>query len=251
MLDEVNERAVIGGNRPPAYDLEVLTAHKNTAHEFLKVTKQWLDMDLIKTPEHAEQVTDQIDGLRKLWNKIDKARKAEKKPHDDAAQEVQDAFNPLLTKVKTAGDKLKPKLAAYASEQAKIEAKKKADAEEKARKAAEEAEAARKAAEESNDIDAQVEAEEQAKAAAAAQKAAAKKTTTNVKSASGAGRTMSLRKIKEVEITNANVLFMAIREEPEVQEALAKAATRIVRASGYDKGKPLPGIKVNEREVMA
>ena len=72
-----------------------------------------------------------------------------------------------------------------------------------------------------------------------------------MKSASGAGRTMSLRKIKEVEITNANVLFMAIREEPEVQEALAKAATRIVRASGYDKGKPLPGIKVNEREVMA
>ena len=115
MLDEVNERAGIGHNRPPAYDLEVLTAHQNTAHEFLKVTKQWLDLEAIKTPEHAEQVTDQIDGLRKLWNKIDKARKAEKKPHDDAAQEVQDAFNPLLTKVKTAGDKLKPKLAAYAS----------------------------------------------------------------------------------------------------------------------------------------
>lgn len=249
MLDE--NTAGIGHNKPPSYDLEAFSAHKEKVDEFLGVTKQWLDLEAIKTPEHAEQVTDQIDGLRKLWTKIDNARKGEKKPHDVAGQEVQDAFNPLLKKVKTAGDKLKPKLATYASEKAAEAERAKAAQEAEAKRLADEAAEELRKAEESNDIGAQIEAEEKAAQAEESKKLAAKKVTTQVRSASGAGRTMSVRKVKEVEITNANLLFMAVRDDPVVQEALKTVATRIVRAAGYDDGPALAGVKVNIRETVA
>lgn len=240
-----------GHNGPPPYDALVLADLESTAAEFLRVTQQWQQIKTITDEETAGLVTDQIDGLRGLWKKVDAARKDAKKPHDDAGKAVQAAFTPLLTKLERAADALKPKLAAYASEKARREAEAKRKAEEEARRQAEEAEKARREAEAAGDISAQVEAEEAAKAAEKAQKEAARKVDTGVKSATGAGRTMSLRKIKEVEITNLNVLFMALRDDPEVAETLHRIATLRVRSAGYDDGEPLPGIKVNVREVMA
>lgn len=249
MLDEKN--AGIGHNQPPPYDPEVLAAHAAKADEFLSASQQWLNLPQVETEEHAGQLADQIDGLRGLYRKVDTARKDAKKPHDDAGKAVQAAFNPLLTKLKAAADKLKPKLTAYADAKARAEAEAKRKAEEEARAKAAEAEAALKAAQEANDIGAQVEAEEAAKTAEKAQAEAARKQSSGVKSASGAGRTMSLRTIKEVEIANINVLFMALRDDPEVCEALHRVATRRVRAAGYEKGAPLPGITVTERKVVA
>lgn len=249
MLD--NDRAVIGGNSPPAYDPDILAQFEATASDFLRVTQQWLSLEAIETEAHASQVTDQIDGLRGLWRQVDAARKEAKKPHDDAGRAVQSAFNPLLTKLQKAADALKPKLAAYASAKARREGEAKREAEAEAQRQAEAAKEAFRQAEAAGDIGAQVEAEEAAKAAEKAQKNASRKTNTSVKPASGAGRTMSLRKIKEVEITNINVLFMALRDAPEVHETLRRIATQRVRAAGYDKGDPLPGIKVNIREGVA
>lgn len=249
MLD--NDRAVIGGNNPPPFDPEILASLTAKVEEFLEASQIWLKLEKIETEEHAGQLTDQIDGLRGLWNKVEDARKTAKKPHDDAGTAVQKAFVPLQTKLKKAADALKPKLADYASEKARREEEAKRKAEEEARRQAEEAEKALREAEASGDIGAQVEAEEAAKAAEKAKKDAARKVDTGVKSASGAGRTMSLRKIKEIEVTNINVLFMALRDEPEVMETLHRIATRRVRAAGYDDGDPLPGIKVTIREVMA
>lgn len=249
MLD--HEIASVGHNNPPPYDPDVLAQFEATAADFLRVTQQWLSLENIETEEHARQINDQINGLRGLWRKVDSARKVAKKPHDDAGKEVHNAFTPLLSKLEKAADALKPKLAAYASEKASRETEAKRKAEEEARRQAEEAEKARREAEASGDIDAQVEAEEAAKAAEKARKDAVRKVNTGVKSASGAGRTMSLRKVKDVEVTNINVLFMALRDEPELQETLHRIATLRVRAAGYDNGEPLPGIKVTVREVMA
>lgn len=251
MLD--NETAGIGHNRPPAFDPQVLAEFDRTIAEFLDATQKWLTLDKIKNDIEAGQMADQISGLSGLWKKVDASRKAEVKPHDVARKEVQDEYNPRLTKLAKAIDLLKPKLAAYSQEKAKAEAEAKRKAEEEAAKALADAEAARKAAEERGDISAQIDAEEAAKAAEAAAKAAAKKTETAVKSASGAGRTMSLRTVKEVEITNINVLFMALREEPEVIDTLTRVATRIIRAKDYDHDtSPLRGaITIHEKKIMA
>jgi type IV secretory pathway VirB10-like protein len=250
MLDKTT--AGPGHNNPPPYDPDELAKFDATVTEFLSATQQWLAMDKIETDTHAGQITDQITGLRGLWKKVDEARKAAKKPHDEAGKAVQKAYAPLLEKLTKAADKLKPKLAAYASEKARREAEARQKAEEEARAKAESAAAAQKEAEASGDISAQVEAEEAAKEAEQMQKDAARKTATNVKSASGAGRTMSLRKIPEVEITNINVLFLHYRDHPDVRDLLQRLATAEVRAKGYDHDKaPVPGINLHFREVMA
>lgn len=249
MLD--NDRATMGGNNPPPFDPDVLERHRAAADEFLKATQVWLNLPKIETEEHAKQMTDQIDGLRGLFKKVDAARKDAKKPHDDAGTKVQSAYNPILAKLKKAADALKPKLADYASEQAKIEQARKVEEERKAR---EEAEAARKALEEAEaagDIGASVDAEAALKEAEKAQKDATKKSSASVKSASGAGRTMSLRTVKKVEITNVRVLFMHYQSHPDVADVLHRLATADVRAKDYDPEKPIPGIEVHEEKVMA
>lgn len=250
MLD--NERAVMGDNNPPPFDPEVRDNLSAKAQEFIDASNHWKKAGEVTTEHQAGQLTDQIDGLRGLYKKVDTARKEAKQPHDAAGKAVQDAFNPILTKLKRAADALKPMLADYATKKAEAEAEAKRKAEEEARKKAEEAAAALKAAEESGDIGAQVDAEEAAKAAEEAAKKASEPTKTNVKSATGAGRTMALRTQKEVEVTNVRVLFMHFHEHPDVLAVLSRLATAAVRAKGYDhEAAPIPGIKITERKVMA
>lgn len=246
-----NERAVTGHNNPPAYDFDILEKFAETTDEFLRVTKKWLSLEQIETEEHASQITDQIDGLRGLYKKVDTARADAKKPHDEAGKAVQAAFKPLLDKLTKAADVLKPKLAAYASKKMRIEAEAKRKAEEAAKRAADEAAERARLAELEGDIGARVEAEEAQKAAEKAQKDAARKVDTGIKSASGAGRTMSLRKVKDVEITNINVLFMHYRNHPDVLDVLRRLATAEVRSKDYDGSIPRTCINIIEREVMA
>lgn len=250
MLD--NDRAVIGGNNPPPFDAEALADHKAAVAEFMAVTQQWLDLSEISTQQQVEQMADQVTGLRGLFKKVDDRRKAEKKPHDEAGKAVQAAYAPLLDQLKRAADALKTKMAAWADKREREEQQRKLQEAEAARKAQAEADERARAAAQSNDIAAQVEAEEAQKAAAAQMKAAERPADTSVKSASGAGRTMATRTVKEVAVTNINVLFMHFRAHPDVTDLLTRLATAKVRAKGYDADQdPIPGIKITERKVMA
>jgi hypothetical protein len=244
--------AGIGHNRPPAFDPAVLVDLAGTVDEFMSVTQQWLQLEAIENDQQSEQMADQITGLRGLWKKVDAARKDAKKPHDEAGKAVQAAFSPLLAKLKAAADTLKPKLATYTEAKAAREAEEKRKAEEEARAMAAAAEQRAKMAEMEGDIGAKVEAEEEAKAAEKEAKAAAKGPDTKVKSASGGGRTMSMRTIKEVEVVNVLALFGHYRAHPDVIDTLRRLATADVRAKDYDHAaNPIPGIEITERKAMA
>lgn len=244
--------AVMGHNNPPAFDQAIVVELKERSTLFLEVTKQWIELDEIKTENQAELCADQITGLRKLWKEADDSRKVAKKPHDTAAKAVQDAFKPILLKLEKAADALKPKLETYATKRAEEEAREKAAAEAKAREELKAAEDAARVAEADGDIDAQVEAEAKAKEAESVAKAAAKAPSQKIKSATGGGRTMSLRSVKEVEIKNINVLFMHFKETPQVVELLKSLATASVRSKDYDHAaNPVPGINVVEAKRMA
>lgn len=251
--DDTEEKtAGMGHNNPPAFDPDVLAEHQKTVADFMAATKQWLDLEKISSQHQAEQLADQITGLRGLWKKVDEARTAAKKPHDKAGQEVQDAFNPILAKLKKAADSLKVKQGEYATANAERERLAKAKAADEAKRVQEAADERARLAAMDNDIDAQVEAEAAQRAAAAQAKAAAKAPETSIRSASGGGRTMSMRTIKDVEITNINVLFLRYRNHPDVAETLRRIATADVRAKGYDHdANPVPGIAISERKVMA
>lgn len=60
--------------------------------------KQFLDGEAIANEAQAEAVSRLLSMARKAANDADEARKAEKRPHDEAAKAVQEKWRPILTK---------------------------------------------------------------------------------------------------------------------------------------------------------
>lgn len=244
----MNIEAGIGHNNPPAYDLAKLEELNNDVAAHIEASNAWLKTE-VQNDDLAEKLTDQIDGLRKLHKRADALRIEQKKPHDDAAAEVQKAFLPILDRLKKAGELLKPKLATYAAEKKRKADEEKRLKDEAAAKARAEAEAAAKAAEQAGDIDAMIEAEAKAAEAKRLEKDAKRKVSANIASASGAGRTMSLRARKVCTITAINQAFVALRDEPEVAELFVKLANRRANAAGFEGS--IPGFIIDEVESIA
>lgn len=245
--------AGIGHNNPPEplpYDETEHDELSKLTGAFLKVSDDWLTVK-VSTPALAEQLTDQIGGLRKLWKRIDDQRVAAKKPHDDRAAAVQKAYKPLLDRVSTAAGQLKVILEAYARRLAD-EARAQREKEMAAARALEE-EARLKAidAQNSGSIEDSVAAAEAAKEAEKRSAAAARPVNTGIKSASGAGRTMAMRARKSVEITNIRHLFMHYQNRPEVAELLKRLATGEANAAGFPKDGKIPGTEITIIESLA
>lgn len=236
-----NPNTGIGANNPPPFDQEQVDGLTKTADAFLKACDIWRKTD-VTSETLAGQLGDQITGLRANKKAVDEARKAAKKPHDDAGKAVQAAFTPLLDRYDRALKIMLAKASAWSEKlEAEARAKKQAEREEAERK---EAEARRMAmdAETSGSIDDQLAAEKAQKEAEKAQKAAAKDVKVNIKSASGAGRTVSTRTRNVVTIENLNLVFMHYRDDPKVHDLLVSLATAEANAKGF-AGK-IPGCEV-------
>lgn len=247
-MNEINPRAVIGDNRPPAFRADVVETHDAKARDFLDAAGAWLDLKEISSDEQAGKLADFVAGVRGVMKAVEEDRKADKKPHDDAGKAVQAAYTPILDKLKKAIDRVEPMQRAWLKkiadrQAAEAEASRRA-AEEAARIAAEQA----RMAEARNDIAGEVEAEAAAKRAEEMQKEAdrAAKARAQVTSASGGGRTQALRTMKDVRITNARLLFLAVQDDAEVQDTLLRVARRIVRAKDF--AGTLAGVEVFETQ---
>lgn len=240
----------IGGNNPPAYDPAALEALRNTTAEFIEASEEW-----VKTPidsdELAEKLNDQINGLRQIFKKADDARKEAKKPHDDAGKEVQAAFKPILDRITKCADLLKPKAAAYAKKKADEEAKRQREERERAAQAEAEAARALAEAEAQGSIEAQLRAEEQAAEAERIRKEAERKRDTSIKSASGGGRTMSLRSRRVCSIKSIGSAFLTFKDDPEVADLLVRLANRRANAAGFDDAQTIPGFDIEVVKTIA
>lgn len=251
MPDGSNPREIIGGNNPPPYREDVVTAHDAKAAEFLDAAGEWLDLKVIQTAEQASELADFITGLRKNWKACDEDRKADKKPHDDAGKSVQAAYTPILNKITKAADRVQPMQTAWLQ---KLEEEHKAAAAriaEEARKAREEADRQAAMAAARNDIAGETEAEASAKRADDMAKEAerASKARAQVKSASGGGRTASLRTTWEAEVVNPRVAFMRYADHPEVLAVLRQLAEAEARAKGFEpETDKIPGIILHKRQ---
>lgn len=242
-----NPRAVLGSNQGPPFDQEQVDKLDSEGVKFLDVAGKWLDKKKLDTEDDASRLGDFITGIKKRRKAIDQARADAKKPHDDAGKAVQAAFLPILGKLDLAVKRVQPLLSDYLAEKErreKAEAKRKAD---EARAAQEEADRLAAQAAARNDISGEAEAEEARKRAAEQAKEAerAAKQRTNVRSATGGGRTVSYRTYWIATIKNARIAFMEMQEEPEVLEALRKVAERRARAKDFDPTKDtIPGVEL-------
>jgi hypothetical protein len=88
--------AKAGHNNPPKDDpFEAFTAHIG---DLFEEAKNFLDGEAIGSDAQADAVSKLLEMLRTAAKDADKARAAEKKPHDDAAKVVQTKWKPLLDK---------------------------------------------------------------------------------------------------------------------------------------------------------
>lgn len=238
-------------NNPPEdlpYDAAILADLANDTAAHISASEAWLPVE-IDSEEQASRLADQINGLRQLFKRADDARKTAKKPWDDKGKEVQAAFAPILDRIEKAANLLKPKAAAWAKRKADEEAERKRREQDEARKAQEAARLAQIEAENSGSIDAAVAAEEAAKAAEKMAAEAARAQSTSIKSASGGGKTLSLRKRRVCTIKAIGAAFLTFREDPEVAEVLVKLANRRANAAGFEGD--IPGFNIEIVETLA
>ncbi len=112
-----------GHNNPP---VDPFDAHSANLADWIEQARQWLDGAPIDNVKQAEAVDTLQDALRKGVKAADDARKAEKKPHDDAGKAVQAKWLPIIEpaeRAKTTCDaaltKWRNKLAAEQAAEAK------------------------------------------------------------------------------------------------------------------------------------
>ncbi len=236
-----------GLNSLAPFDPETVTPLRSKADLFMSAGQQWLDAGEIKDEKTASYMSDYISGLLSLHKSIEGERKRQKGIFDEQGQKVQDAFSPIVSRLKIAGQKARPLLDDYLKKvEAQVREQARLAAEEADRKAAE---AERKAAEaaENNDLDAIAEAQEQAAAAEKARKAAVKQgnAKVNAKSATGQGRTVARRKAPATaEITNIKLAFMTYAKHPKLAETLVSLAQADARRA--DGPKSIPGFKITK-----
>lgn len=250
-----NPNTGIGANNPPpeaAFNAEELAALKDKVDAFIKASDVWLKTP-ITTKELAEQLSDQIAGLRKVFKEADGKRKAQKTVWDDKGKEVQAAYTPILDQITKAADLLKAPLLAWELEQERIAEAAKAEARRLANEAAAEARRLAMDAEQSGSIAAKVEAEAAEAAAAKQAKEANRKIETGVKSASGAGRTMSTRTRLVCQIERLSALFTHYRENPKVAEVLLSLANAEANSKDFDldAGHTIPGVTITKSRTIA
>lgn len=121
----------IGDNNPPSDPFEAFSDELNTV---LSTAEQAMSQDIV-TKEDADRLANIKDRLLELGKDGEKQRKAEKKPHDDAAKAVQQKWAPLLK----SADDVKKKLLGRLDTWIRAEQQRQAKAAFEAAKAAEEA----------------------------------------------------------------------------------------------------------------
>ena len=207
----------------------------------------------------AERANDFIAGAKKLLKEAEEARKAEKKPHMDAAKAVDQTWDAIKTRIEKVIGVVTPKLAAHLR---KKDEERRAREEEARRKAREAEEAARLAAADAaaaESAQARIEAEERAeaearRAAEAAAEAERAREPARVESATGLANRKGLRTVRKPVIVSLPQALSHYRNEPELAELIERFAARDLRAAptirGEKKIPQIPGIAWNEEKVL-
>jgi hypothetical protein len=207
--------------------------------------QQFLDGKPIENEQQAEAVSRILNMVRKAGNDADDARKAEKKPHDDAAKAVQSKWKPILDKVDLAASVAKRALAPWLTAK---EAEQQAAAQAAAQEARDKAEAAAKAAEQvrPDDLAGQTTVRVLRENAADLARKATRLDKKPVQ-ARGGERAVSLRSVWETALVDPVAALKHYRErQPEELKAwLLSQAERDVRAGA----RTIPGFTVTEARV--
>ena len=244
-----SERAGIGHNKGPVFNVLVVDALAIEAGEIADAASEWAKVE-IATETKAGELKDFLDTARAKLKEIEDRRKAEKQPILDAGRDVDTAFGKVRDIIERAGKLAKGPLETYLKEQQRIADERRRAEQEAARKAAEEAERERLIAERNRNAAAIIEAEEKAKAAANAAKASEGPARATVSSATGTGANRTgLRTYRSARITNINQAMLHYRSHADLAECITRIANADIRAAKGAKI-TIPGIDIIEEQKL-
>lgn len=233
---------MIGHNAPPT-PFDGFAAHIG---DLFDEAGNWLNGEGVNNDAEAEGVSRLLNMLRKARKDADAARTEEKRPHDEAAKEVQAKWRPLLDKCELAEATAKRALAPYLQRK---EAEQRAEAERLAREAEEAARKARKAHQASDsDLATAGNAKVLEKAAAQLQREAKRAEKAKVH-ATGGERAIGLRSVWSASITDytAFARWAWERRADDLRPFLDDLANKEARAGQRD----LPGVTITEERKAA
>ncbi|WP_201829651.1 hypothetical protein [Microvirga zambiensis] len=235
--------AVIGHNNPPEP-----TPFERAEAQIIMLfdeAKNWLDGEGIATQAQADDVSKLLDMIRKAKKAADEARVEEKRPHDEAAKEVQEKYKPLLTRCDLAADAAKKALAPFLE---KLEAEKRAKAEAARREAEGKARAAQEAirAAQATDLAAREAAEALIQDAKKAE-AVAKRAENDKAHGKGGSRAVTLRTTYRPVLKDAReaARYYWKTRQSELEAFLLTLAEKDVRAGQQD----IPGFDIIVEKV--
>lgn len=236
----------MGHNNPP--EPTPIEAARETISLLDVEASAWFDGTPIENQAQADDVARLIDAGRKAKQKFDADRKAEKKPHDEAAKAVDAAWKPLIADADRIVEIGK---AAQTDWLIKIDREKRAT-EELMRKAAEEAAAeARRLAEQSDGSLAAAKARDAAIQDAKAAAWAAEQAASDKAGSKGAGmaRAVTLRTTWRSEVRDRRALLnhIAKTHPADLSAFLDEWAARAVRGGSHE----LPGVHVWQEKAAA
>ena len=186
-----HELVPMGDNRPPEDEVtfEIL---QDKIENLAREARKRIEGPPIEKQDEADKIANLADSLSQLWKQADDLRKAEKRPHDEAAIAVQKKWAPVLVLAETYKN-VKYKLLTPWLNRLTEAAKKEAEA-----------------------------------AAAAGSPPAAE--TTRRPRAGTRGRAMTLKSTKRAEITNYAEAMQFFAESPDMKGLVQDLANRAVRA---------------------
>lgn len=97
-MDDLSKAATLGHNNPPPES--PFESIKAKLEDLRVEAGNWLDGAEVKNQSEADELGRLLDMVRKAAKEADEARIAEKKPFDDAAEEVQTRYNTLIGNTK-------------------------------------------------------------------------------------------------------------------------------------------------------
>jgi hypothetical protein len=241
-----DEAPPVGHNNPPE------PTPLENAKELLSLldveASAWFDGEPIKNHKQADEVARLIDAARKAKQQFDNDRKAEKKPHDDAAKAVDAAWKPVISAAERILDVAKRVQTSWLI---KLDEEKRAKEEKARREAEEKAAEARRLAEQSDGSLAAAKARDAAIEEAQRAEAIANRAANEKASAKGDGmsRAVGLRTVWHSEVQDRRALLNHIAKvAPQDLTAFVEEwAARKVRAGVRE----IPGVRIYDERVAA
>ncbi|MEM7212324.1 MAG: hypothetical protein AAF479_10605 [Pseudomonadota bacterium] len=227
---------------------EAADPFKERVNEFGRAAVEWGKVEI--DDSNAEQLNDFIEGARALRKEVDAARVVAKKPYDDASKNVQSVFKPLIEAVDKAGKIAKGLQTSYLRRKEEEQERQREAEMQLAAEAEAAAQAEAKEAEESGDFVAAAEAEAKVEKTAKKLDEVQKPVKAQVKSASGAGRTASMRTFRKAKITSVPLALAYYRDHPKVADLILELADADIRRAGKEPI-TIPGIEIVEERRIA